>query len=196
MSQDDSNRHREDGRSSCTRKTQPPTEGAPRVSPPLGLPSSLGVESSHDELTPPPFVCGVESYCHDSTLPPLPLGVKSSWDDSTPPPSPWRVESSGDNLTPPPPLRGGPSRGFPPLQRPRGPPPPIPLRGDRGPLRRPRGPQSFPPLPRVLPLPIPGGLPFFPLAHSKPHGGPASPPVVRCGGAFPVVAPTSPRIPL
>ena len=80
--------------------------GAPRVSTPLGGPSSMEVKSSHDDSTPPPFVCGVESSCHDSTPPPLLLGVELSLDDSTPPalsmvgrvvrrrfdppPTPWR----------------------------------------------------------------------------------------------------------
>ena len=63
------------------------TVGAPRVSTPLGTPYSLGVESSHDDSTPPPFVCGVELSCHDSTPLLPPLGVKLSWDDSTPPAS-------------------------------------------------------------------------------------------------------------
>ena len=122
------------------------TVGDSRVLTPWGPPSSLGVESSHDELTPPPFVCGVESSCHDSTPPHPPLGVESSRDDSTPPPFPWRVESSGDNSTPPQLFRG-PSRGFPPLRRPRGPPPPFPLRGDQVPLQRSRRPPEFPPTP-------------------------------------------------
>ena len=76
--------------------------GAPRVLSPLGPSSSLGVDLSHDDLTPPPFSFGVKSSCHDLTPPTPPLGVESSWDDSTPPPSPWRVESSRDNSTPPP----------------------------------------------------------------------------------------------
>ena len=86
------------------------------------------------------------------------MGVESPWDDSTPPP-----------------LHGGLSHGYPPLLRPRGPPPLIPLRGAWGPLRRPRGPKSLPPLPRVLPLPISSGLPFFTIALSVPHGGPHPP---------------------
>ena len=44
--------------------------GDPRVSSPSGPLPSLGVESSHDDSTPLPFVCGVDSSCHDSTLPP------------------------------------------------------------------------------------------------------------------------------
>ena len=73
----------------------------------------------------------------------------------------WKEGSSRPRTTrPPPPLFGGPSLGFSPLRRPRGPPLPTPSRGDWGPLRRPRAPQSFPPLPRGRHIPHPGGLPF------------------------------------
>ena len=81
-----------------------------------------------------------------------------------PPHSPWWVESSRDDSTPP------------PTTRPRGPPPPIPLHGVWGPPRRPCGTQRFPPLPRVLLLPIPADLLFSTLAPSSTNGVPASPP--------------------
>ena len=57
-------------------------------------------------------------------------------------------------------LLGGPSRGFSPLRRPRVPPPPTSLRGDRGPIRRPRASQS--------------------LSHSQPRRPPFSLPCCFC----------------
>ena len=177
--------------------------GAPGVSSPSGPPPSLGVESSHDNSNPHPFVCGVKSSFHETTPSPPPPHWGSNRSVTTRPPRPLRGRSNHPRTNrPPPPLLGGPSWGFPPLWRPCGPPPPIPLRGDWGPLWRPCGPQSFPPPPRGLHTPNLGGLPFSQRFLFAPHGGSASPPSAVPEVTFPpplplALAPTlSPRAPL
>ena len=172
----------------------------------MGAPPSPGVESSHDDSTPP-LCFGVESSCHHSTPPPAPHRG-SNRPVTTQPPRPLCGRSSRLGKTrPPPPLLGGPSWVFYPLHRPRGPPPPTPLRGDRGTLQRPygwrpRGPQRFPSLPRGLHSPNPGGLPFPRRVLLRPISAPRLPPSAVTEVPFPpplqpALIPTcSPRAPL
>ena len=161
---------------------------APRVLTPLGPLSSLGVESSHDYSTPPPFVCGVESSCHDSTPPPPPLRVQSSWDNSVagrviqrrfdhPPHSvaapPGVFFHSGDLAAPLLPFHSvGIGVHFGGLAAPR-----VSLHS-----------------PGFFPFPSPAAS-FFPkLLSPRPIAAPRLPPVGRRGGAFPAVAHAVPRI--
>ena len=110
-----------------------------------------------------------------------------------PPPSPWRVDSSGDNSTPPTPWR--PLPGFPSTPEASRPPSSLSTPWGLGSTPEASRPPEFPLTPQGSAPSHPRRPPFFPLALTTPRGGPASPPVGRCGGAFPAVASASPRIP-
>ena len=189
----------EGGPPPCPRPSSPRRDrdsvGDPRVSTSLGSPSSLGVESSHDDSTPPPFGFGVESSCHDLTPPPPPFEVNSSWDDSTPLPSLWWVDSSRENLTPPPHSVAATPRVF--LYSGGLAAPLIPFHSvgigvHSGGLTPPRVP---PYSPGFCSLPSPAASFFVPLFPPCPMAALRRRLVGRCGGDVPTVAPAGPHIP-